>query len=142
MGSGRIVWAVAGVCGLAAIGLIVVAALADLDTGDKAASIVGAVAGLVGCALSVYFGLRPGGSAGVTVRAGGRGAVAAGGNATSNAVGKNSKVTRAVTSPCPAQPPPAPPSAQQVAAHGSGAVAAGGDATGNALGEGSEVEER
>ncbi|MET9412668.1 hypothetical protein ABZY03_00500 [Streptomyces klenkii] len=143
MSTRQILWAVAGVCGAATIGLVVVAALADLDTGDRVASIVGAAAGLLGCALSVYFGLRQAGGTGVTVHAGGRGAVAAGGNATGNAVGKNSKVTRAVTPPgSPAQPAPTPPPGQQVAAHGSGAAAAGGNATGNALGKGSEVEER
>jgi hypothetical protein len=141
MGTGRTVWAVAGVCGLTAVGLVVVAVLVDLDTGDRVASIVGAIVGLMGCALSVYFGMRQAGGGDITVRARGRGAVAAGEDVAGNAVGKNSKVTRTATPPAPAHMPPTP-LRHQVTAHGSGTVAAGGNTTGNAIGEASEVEER
>jgi hypothetical protein len=132
-------WVVTGLCGLTALGLAAVTVLVDLDTGDKVASIVGAVAGLIGCMISIYFGTRQAQQNGA-IQARGRGAVAAGRNITGNAIGKNSKVTsasqNAASIPRLAAPSP------QVSAHGRGAVSGGHDVTGNAIGEGSEVEEK
>ncbi|MGW7449878.1 hypothetical protein [Streptomyces sp. NPDC054787] len=157
-GTGRRVWVAGGVCGLVAVGLVMVAVFVDLDTGDRTASIAGAVIGLAGCLLSVYFGTRGSASGSGAVRARGRGAVAAGGSVSGNAVGKNAKVTRtanpsapapaapAPAAPAPAAPAPAAPapavSQPEVTARGAGAVAAGTDVTHNAIGEGSQVEER
>ncbi|GGS15210.1 hypothetical protein Snoj_82890 [Streptomyces nojiriensis] len=140
MGAGRTVWAVAGLCGLTAVGLLLVAVLLDLDTGDRVASVAGAVAGLLGCALTVYFGMQQGGRVNLSVQAKGRSAVAGGRDVSGNAVGKNSKVTRAANSSASRQVSNARSDAP-VSARGHGATAAGGHVTGNAIGEGSEVEE-
>ncbi|GHH81365.1 hypothetical protein GCM10018793_38540 [Streptomyces sulfonofaciens] len=149
---GRRVWVVGGLCGSAAVGLLAVSVLVDLDTGDRVASVVGAVVGLAGLAVSVWTAVRDGqpgpgapsgGGTRRTVRARGRGAVAAGGDVSGNAVGDRSRVTRTAA---PASPPGGgrtpPPGRSEVAARGPGAVAAGGEASGNAVGSGSEVEER
>ncbi|MFH8680845.1 hypothetical protein [Streptomyces lydicus] len=52
-----VVTAVAVLCGLAAVGLTVLALMVDLDTADRAASVVGAVVGLAGLVVSL-FGLH------------------------------------------------------------------------------------
>ncbi|MFF8269503.1 hypothetical protein ACF059_19235 [Streptomyces sp. NPDC016562] len=140
-GTGRTVWVAGGVCGLVAVGLVMVAVFVDLDTGDRTASIAGAVIGLAGCLLSIYFGTRGSASGSGAVRARGRGAVAAGGSVSGNAVGKNAKVTRTANPSAPAAPAPAV-TQPEVTARGAGAVAAGTDVTHNAIGEGSQVEER
>jgi hypothetical protein len=142
MSSRRLAWVVAGVCGIATIGLIAVVVFMDLDTGDQVASVVGASAGLVGCALSVYFGVRQAGAGGPGVQARGRATVAAGGNATGNAVGKGSKVTRSSGLASVSSSTPPAPSQHGVIARGTQAVAGGGHVTDNAIGEGSEVDER
>ncbi|MFD8291110.1 hypothetical protein ACFV2B_23205 [Streptomyces lavendulae] len=130
------------VAAVVAVGLLVVLVVADLDTGDKVASIVGAVlagAGLVVAVLSLLRDSAP--PVGQEVRAG-QGGVAVGGNITGSALGTNSHVS--------AQPPVAgaPGGAGPVApvqGNGSvvadpGGIAAGGDISGSALGEGSQVQ--
>lgn len=143
----RWAWLVAGVCGIAAVGLVAVTVLVDLDTGDRLASVTGSVVALVVAAVSVVVGVRQGGGAadagtdaGGGVRAHGRGAVAAGGNVSGNAVGARSRVARRASAPPTSTPVAA--SQPQVTASGRGAVAAGGDVAGNAIGNGSEAEEQ
>lgn len=126
------------VTGLAAVGLTLLAVLADLDTAGKAASVAGAVVGLAALLVSVIALLRSGSSGGSSgggrkVRTG-RGGVAAGGNITGSALGKNSKVTGPRTRP---GAPPAARDGDDVRA-GRDGVATGGDITDSALGEGSE----
>ncbi|MGW1642942.1 hypothetical protein [Streptomyces lavendulae] len=130
------------VAAVVAVGLLVVLVVADLDTGDKVASIVGAVlagAGLVVAVLSLLRDSAP--PVGREVRAG-QGGVAVGGNITNSALGTNSQVS--------AQPPVAgaPGGAGPVApvpGNGSvvadpGGIATGGDISGSALGDGSQVQ--
>lgn len=133
-----VVWSIAVVCGAASVGLVVLVAVRDLDTGDRTASIVGAVAGLAGLAVSVYFGLRGPAGASTVVRATGPGATAVRGRVTGNAFGARSKV---------AGPQPGPSGTTaigdgEVTARGAGAFAADGEVTGNAFGEDSEVDGR
>ncbi|WP_328978414.1 hypothetical protein [Streptomyces canus] len=135
-GAARVwVWVTAVVTGLAAVGLMLLAVLADLDTAGQAASVAGAVVGMVALLVSVIALFRGGGSSGNgrTVRAG-HGAIVSGGNITGSALGKNSKVTGPPTMP-------GPPSAQRdgddVRARRDG-IAVGGDITDSALGDGSE----
>ncbi|MDV9202715.1 hypothetical protein [Streptomyces sp. Wh19] len=86
------VWVTAGLALLAAVGLALVAVLADLDTAGQAASVVGSVVGLAALLVSVVTLFRGGGSgSGRRVRAG-RGAVAAGGNITGSALGVDGHV--------------------------------------------------
>ncbi|MFJ5014391.1 hypothetical protein [Streptomyces griseoluteus] len=124
------VWATAVVAGAGALGLALVALLADLDTAGQAASVVGAVVALAALVVSVLaLGGTP--TPGRRVRAG-RGAVAAGGDITGSALGGNSKVTG----------PRTPPTAAR-RTHGDvhaarDGIAAGGDITDSALGDGSE----
>ncbi|MET7765748.1 hypothetical protein ABZS71_28425 [Streptomyces sp. NPDC005393] len=49
-----VVTAVAVLCGLTAVGLTVLALMADLDTADQAASVIGAVVGLAGLVVSLF----------------------------------------------------------------------------------------
>ncbi|MFJ6902575.1 hypothetical protein [Streptomyces hokutonensis] len=138
-GAARVwVWVTAVVTGLAAAGLTLVAVLADLDTAGQAASVAGAVVGLAALLVSVIALLRSSGSGGSSgggrkVRTG-RGGVAAGGNITGSAIGKNSKVTGPRTRP---GTPSAARDGDDVRA-GRNGVATGGDITDSALGEGSE----
>lgn len=138
-GAARVwVWVTAVVTGLAAVGLTLLAVLADLDTAGKAASVAGAVVGLAALLVSVIALLRSGVSGGSSgggrkVRTG-RGGVAAGGNITGSALGKNSKVTGPRTQP---GAPPAARNGDDVRA-GRDGVATGGDITDSALGEDSE----
>lgn len=125
---------------VAGLALASVALWADLDSADKAASVAGACAGFLGCALSVYFEVRRDGVSGRVVQADGSGAVAAAGSVVGNATATGAKVTRRAV-PAPVQAPPTA-GQYQVSASGLGSVAAAGDATGNATGASSEVEER
>lgn len=139
-GAARIAaWMVAALCGTVTVGLVVVVVVYDLDTGDRTASVVGAVAGLAGLAVSVYFGLRQQGGRGAVVRASGRGAIAVRGSVVGNALGDRSKVTGRPSLPVRSA---ATSSDAEVAAHGNGAFASDGDVVGNAFGEGSEVDGR
>ncbi|GGS31110.1 hypothetical protein Snoj_35750 [Streptomyces nojiriensis] len=130
------VWVVALVAGAAAVGLIGVAVLVDLDTGDRTASIVGAVVSLAGLAVSVVALVRTSssaGSGGRRVRAG-RGGVAAGGDVIGNAIGDGSEVVGRLN-------PPAPGGRRGLAADveaGRDGVAAAGDVRDNAIGDNSE----
>ncbi|WP_406097042.1 hypothetical protein [Kitasatospora purpeofusca] len=124
-------WSTALICTGVAVALTLWAVLGDAAGAERASAVVGAVVGLAGLVASV-FALRQGG--GATVRAGGRGAVAAGGNVIGNAIGADSRVTEVDLAERGAPGP-----GRAVSARGEGAVAAGGDVTGNALGEGSEV---
>ncbi|MFF3735328.1 hypothetical protein ACFYXM_34945 [Streptomyces sp. NPDC002476] len=119
------------VTGLATVGLVMVAVLTDLNTAGQAASMVGAVAGL---AAFLFMLLRDGGaSGGRRVRAG-RGGIAAGGDITGSALGKNSKVA----GPHTAQRSSSTRRGGGDVRAGRDGVAAGGDITDSALGEGSE----
>jgi hypothetical protein len=106
-------------CALAAVGLTIVAVVVDLSTADQLASVVGAIVGLTGLALSIVALWRP--SSAHTVEAG-PGAVAAGGNIGRAISGSNNRVTapraRSVV-------PPSEPLNRTVKATGAGGVAAG-----------------
>ncbi|MGW6613211.1 hypothetical protein ACWGA0_07075 [Streptomyces erythrochromogenes] len=141
--SRKAMWAMAAICGVIGIGLVVFASF-NLDSADKTASVVAAVAALADLALGTYAVLQALGDAGGGVRARGTRAIAAGGNISGNAIGARSKVgaptassappgTPAVSSASPAAAPP------PVEASGDGTVAAAGDVSGNALGDDSEV---
>ncbi|MEV7380734.1 hypothetical protein [Streptomyces lydicus] len=49
-----VVTAVAVLCGLTAVGLTVLALMVDLDTADRAASVLGAIVGLAGLVVSLF----------------------------------------------------------------------------------------
>jgi hypothetical protein len=139
-GAARVwVWVTAVGTGLATIGLVLLAVLGDLDTAGQAASVVGAVVGIVALLVSVVALFRTSSSGAGTgggrrVRAGRR-AIAVGGNITGSAIGKDSKVTGPPSTPGSAAP--APRDGDDVRARRDG-IAAGGDVTDSALGEGSE----
>lgn len=136
----RVMWAVAALCGVTGVGLVLVAVLVDLDSADRTASVVGAVVALVGLALSTYALLQASANAGGAARAYGSGAIAAGGSISGNAVGTRSKVSAAPASAAPSTPQTNPVTpGLQVESRGEGAVAAGGDISGNAIGDDSEV---
>ncbi|MFC5664963.1 hypothetical protein ACFP3U_18485 [Kitasatospora misakiensis] len=124
-------WSTALICTGVAVTLALWAVLGDAAGAERASAVVGAVVGLAGLVISVFALRRDGGAA---VRAGGRGAVAAGGSVTGNAIGADSRVAGVARAP---RGVPGP--GRAVSAQGEGAVAAGGDVTGNAVGEGSEV---
>lgn len=90
--TGRVVaWA----AGVVALGLIGVAVFVDLDSGDRIASVVGAVVGL---AVAAYTFVGPSGSSGRRIRAG-RGATVIDGDVSGSAVGRGSKVVGPRTAP-------------------------------------------
>lgn len=134
----KVMWAVAVLCGVTGVGLVLVAVLVDLDTADRTASVVGAVVALVGLALSAYTLLQAPVNAGGVARAYGRGAIAASGSISGNAVGARSKVRTAPAHPSTPQTNSVTPG-PEVESRGEGAVAAGGDISGNAIGDDSEV---
>ncbi|MEU6826226.1 hypothetical protein ABZ921_36910 [Streptomyces atriruber] len=152
-----VAWGVAVAGAAAAVGLTLVALLVDLDTADRVASLVGAVAGLAGLGFSAYALVQPdgsgsgggngsgnGGGSARVVRARGRGAVAAGGDVTGNAFGASSRTVNGRPGPQPPTPRPSTPGSVggHVSARGDGAVAAEGDVRGNAFGDGSEADSR
>lgn len=134
----RVMWVVAALCGVTGVGLVLVAVLLDLDTADRTASVVGAVVALVGLALSTYTLLQAPTNGGGTTRAHGRGAIAASGSISGNAIGARSKVGAAPAAPSTPPTNSVTPS-PQVESQGEGAVAAGGGISGNAMGDDSEV---
>ncbi|WP_141753922.1 hypothetical protein [Streptomyces luteocolor] len=147
-GTRRAVMGAVAVTGaLVTVGLTLVAVLVDLDTADRAASLVGAVAGLAGLGFSAHALTRAdggGGGAAQVVRARGCGAVAARGDVTGNAFGDHGRAVGGQPSPS-GGPGPAGgsgPAGGTVSARGEGAVASGGDVRGNAFGDGSEAEAR
>ncbi|WP_406326829.1 hypothetical protein [Streptomyces sp. NBC_00203] len=132
------VWASAGLCAAVLVGLAVVAAVVDLDTADRAASVVGAALGAVGLLVSVYALFRPtpgpspsGTGATRHVRSRGRRAMAAGGNINENTFGTRSTVRPSA----PTAAPTPPVDDVDVRARGRDALGAGGDITRNAFGD-------
>ncbi|MFE9436568.1 hypothetical protein [Streptomyces sp. NPDC006640] len=119
----------------AAVGLIVLAVVADPGTTERTVGVAGAVIAMASLLVAVIALFRGAGgpAAGRRVR-GGRGSVAAGGNITGSAIGRNSKVTGPRTTPGATT---VRPDADDVRA-GRDGIAAGGDITDSALGEGSE----
>lgn len=137
-----VIWAAAVTAALSAIGLTAVTVVVDLDTGDRIASIVGAVLAGAGLVVSV-LALSASGSG--TARAGGfrrvraqGGGVAAGGDIRGNAMGRGARAVAPASGPRPPVPPQVPTGAD-VQATGTGSVAASGEVSGNAIGEGSEI---
>ncbi|MFF0201225.1 hypothetical protein [Streptomyces sp. NPDC005017] len=86
---------VAVMCAVAAVGLTVVAFLADLETANQVASIVGALVGIAGFLVSLWALLRSGG-AGVEASNGG---VAAGRSIGRVVTGNNNRLNGAVPMP-------------------------------------------
>ncbi|NKQ24137.1 hypothetical protein [Streptomyces galbus] len=136
-------WSVGAVC-LAVVIWLVATAVFDLPRGDSTASVVGAVVGVIGLALSAATLLTNPAATGTwsrgrrisKVRAHGRGSIAAGGDVRGNAIGARSKVTGPAIAP--ANHRPAGRGTHDVSARGTGALGAAGDITDNAIGEGSE----
>ncbi len=111
--------ACAGGCGVAAAGLIALAALGDLAVADQVGSIIGATAGLAGVVIAVWALVR---SAGPTVEAR-DGAVAAGGHVGRVVAGSSNRLA-----PLPAVTTQEAPSGGGVVhASGAGSAAAAGD---------------
>jgi hypothetical protein len=130
---------VVGVISLGVIVALIVTAVFDLQKGDSTASVTAGVVAVVGLAISaitLIMSRAPGGPppARAQVRSKGRGAIAAGGNVSGNAIGKDAKVTGLSIGPATRSRG----ERSDVAAEGSGAISAGGDITDNAIGEGSE----
>ncbi|MDT7847851.1 hypothetical protein [Streptomyces justiciae] len=126
----------AAVTGLATIGLILLAAVGDLDTAAEAASVAGSVASLAALLVSVValFWSGGGSATGRRVRAGRR-AIAVGGNVTGSAVGKDLTVTGSPTSS--GTTPRTSRDGADVRA-GTDGIAVGGDVTDSAIGEGGQ----
>lgn len=132
------VWASAGLCAAVLAGLAIVAVVVDLDTADRAASVVGAALGVVGLLVSVYALFRPSPSpspsgTGTTrrVRSRGRRAMAAGGNINGNAFG--TRATVRPSAPTAAPTPPADDVEGDVQAFGRDALGAAGGISRNAF---------
>ncbi|PZT70516.1 hypothetical protein DN402_16430 [Streptomyces sp. SW4] len=117
-------WTGAGLCGAGAVTLVVVAAT-DLGRADQAASVTGAVAGLLGLALALFaqFGGASRAPAAPGTTASGDGAIAAGGSIGTASTGGT---TPPAAAPAPPSSSQAPPSGG-VSASGKGSIAAGGD---------------
>ncbi|MFJ9953413.1 hypothetical protein [Kitasatospora sp. NPDC091207] len=132
-------WTAAGVCAVAGTALVAVPVLVDLETADRLASMTGALAALVGLAVTVR-GLLRGAPAGMPagrdgVRGGGDPA-AAGGVREVRVVAENGGVGAAGDITAVGAGPPSAPSGgdasprvdkREVRATGPGSVAAGGD---------------
>lgn len=106
-------------CALTAVGLLVVAVAVDLSTADQLSSVVGAIVGLTGLALSVWALWRSGSAAAVEA---GPGAVAAGGNIGLAIAGSNNRLA---APGAPSVTPASGPVNRSVKATGTGSVAAG-----------------
>lgn len=109
----------AALCALTAVGLMVVAMVVDLSTADQLSSVVGAIVGLTGLALSVWALWRSGSSAAVQA---GPGAVAAGGSIGLAIARSNNRVA---APGAPSAVPASGPANRSVRATGTGSVAAG-----------------
>jgi len=109
--------ACAAICGTAAACLVTVAIFMDLAVADRLGSVMGAIAGLVGLAISVW---ALAGSRGRAVEAH-DGAVASGGHVGRVIVGHNNEVTPRAASHV------SPPASGSVRASGAGSTAAAGD---------------
>jgi len=120
-------------CALAAVGLTVVAVVVDLSVADQLASVVGAIVGLVGLALSIWALCRSGPAN--TVEAG-PGAVAAGGNINRVVSGSNNRIAASRAS---SVAPISEQVNQDVRAMGTGSVAAGESIGEVIIGDGNEA---
>ncbi|MFC8094991.1 hypothetical protein [Streptomyces sp. NPDC057301] len=130
-------WVAAVVCAAGAVALVLVAVLVDLDTADRTASVIGAVASLAGLLVAVVALATTGGGDRRVVRVRGRNATAVRGDVVGNAFGDRSKVS----GPAPASPPgPSGTPASEISVRGENAFGAEGNVVRNAFGEGSEVE--
>lgn len=129
-----VLWSTAVLCAAAGVGLVVVAVVVDLDTADRAASVVGGVVALCGTVLTVYQVLSAGGAA-TGIRAQGARAVAAGGSISGNAMGTRSRVVGSAAGSAPGSAV----TGGSVEAVGDGALAAGQGVSGNAIGDDSEL---
>lgn len=129
------IWATTVLTAVGTISLALLAVLADSDTTQQTVGVVGAIVAMLGLLVSVIalFRTTGGPSNGRRVR-GGRGSVAAGGNITGSAIGKNSKVT----GPHSTHVGTLPRTSGDDVRAGKDGIAAGGDITDSALGEGSE----
>ncbi|GAB2803240.1 hypothetical protein [Streptomyces daliensis] len=143
-------WTLALVCGGTAVGLVLLCVLGGLNVGEQVAGLIGAVTGVVGCALALWplLGRRDGRSGGggggddLNPRVGaGHGGLAVGGSVVGTAIGPRSRVT----GPPSAQPPPRRGSGPADGAGPDPDVTAGdqgmavrGDVVDSALGEDSE----
>ncbi|MFD8325720.1 hypothetical protein [Streptomyces lydicus] len=129
-----VVMSLAVLCGLAAVGLTVLALTVDLDTADRAGSVVGAVVGLGGLVVSLFSLHRTesDGSGGSPVEAGGSRSIAVRGSIGYARTGDRRRGTRPIH---PAAVPvvPVPPGgagtepAGPVRAPGERGIAAGGN---------------
>jgi hypothetical protein len=135
-------WLVGTLCVILIVGLIVTAVF-DLRIVDSTSSVIVGVTAFIGVAISTITLITDSaksssGSPAIParIRSKGRGALAAGGSISRNAIGKNAKVTGPV-SPSPVVAAPAP-QRSDVKARGTGAMSAGDDIADNAIGEGSE----
>ncbi|MFJ6569094.1 hypothetical protein ACIQNU_16875 [Streptomyces sp. NPDC091292] len=133
-------WVLALVCGVTAVGLVLLSVLGGLDAGGQVAGLIGALTGVVGCALALWPLL--GGGSGrdrdgrrSRVRAG-RGGLAVGGSVVGTAVGARSRVT----GPASGRPPASTTRSGSDAdvAAGDDGLAVRGDVVDSALGEDSE----
>ncbi|MEY9994195.1 hypothetical protein ABIE67_006227 [Streptomyces sp. V4I8] len=132
-------WVAAVVCAAGAVALPLVAVLVDLDTADRTASVLGAIASLAGLLVAVVALARSGGGDHRVIRVRGRNAIGVHGAVVGNAFGANSKVSGPRTGTTPG---PAGTSASEMSVRGENAFGAEGDVVGNAFGEGSEVDGR
>ncbi|MGX1887228.1 hypothetical protein [Streptomyces sp. NPDC055287] len=136
MNGSRRVWAWTGAAlGISvAVALVLVAVLVDLDTGDRVASVVGAVAGFAGCAVALAALLRePAAATEPGVGASGERAVGVGGGVRGILSTGDSAALRAPAADPSAPSPPAgtpSPGPGPVSAAGDRAIAIGGDLDG------------
>ncbi|MET8639164.1 hypothetical protein ACWEQ2_09205 [Streptomyces sp. NPDC004096] len=123
-----VVGAVALVCGLAAVWLILLVVLGDLDSANQAESIIGVLLGLGGFVVSVYALFRPSGdqAPGAMVETRGSRSIAAGGHIGRAVTGDGlSRTTASAPAAPPFDRPPTGP-ASSVRASGERGIAAGG----------------
>ncbi|WP_328404053.1 hypothetical protein OHS70_34395 [Streptomyces sp. NBC_00390] len=132
------VWVGIAVGGGAAVGLGALAAWGDLDTADQMASVFGAVAGIVGLAVSVFSLIRNDGT-GSEVGAWGARSIAVGGGVARAVTGDNNHLGPAPTlTERAAGAAPGSPSGPTVRAVGDRSVAAGGDIADAVTGDGNQ----
>ncbi|MFG2875530.1 hypothetical protein ACGFYU_11075 [Streptomyces sp. NPDC048337] len=125
---GRWVWrAVLLLSAAVAVALVLVSVLVDLDTGNRVASVVGAVAGVGGVALAVHGLTRPAPAAGDRSVQAGQGIGRA-------VTGDNNRLH----GPAPAVPAPAPSPAPAPPVPGERGVAAAGGIGEAVTGDGNE----
>ncbi|MFH8631589.1 hypothetical protein ACH4CC_17255 [Streptomyces lydicus] len=129
-----VVVSLAVLCGLAAVGLTVLALMVDLDTADRAGSVVGAVVGLAGLVVALFSLHRTesDASGGSPVEAGGSRSIAVRGSIGYAGTGDRRRGTRPIH-PAAVPAVPVPPGgagmepAEPVRAQGERSIAAGGN---------------